>query len=189
MKKFIASAMVLSIFCNALAQEQKETTTQQPKTKLEQFSAKTGVVFIRGFQEIGTVNGLYATSVTVEVKEFVNVSDGVKQYGITVRVEEKGRLDKHHTSFIDYDEIESLMKGVDYIQSVEPTVTLLDNFQADYSTRGDLKVSTFSSDGKILSAVKSGKIGSTTAYLNIEELEKLKLLIGQAKTKIDEIKS
>lgn len=190
MKKFILSVLIITSTFSfaAWAQESKETT-QPPKTKLEQFSAKTGVVLIRGFQEIGTVKGLYSTSVTVEVKEFVNVSDGSKQYGITVKAQEKGRLDKDHTSFIDYDEIDSLVKGIEYIKNVEPNVTQLKDFQADYSTRGDLKVSTFSSDGKILSAVKSGIIGGVAVYLKIEELEELKNLIAQAKIKIDEIRS
>jgi hypothetical protein len=32
-----------------------------PKTKLEEFSARTGAVIIRGFEEIGSVYGLYTT--------------------------------------------------------------------------------------------------------------------------------
>lgn len=71
-----------------------------PKTKLEEFTAKTGVVIVRGFEEIGTVSGLYDTSIKVESKEFVNVSTGKKEYGITIEVKkEDGDYDKESTSY------------------------------------------------------------------------------------------
>ena len=115
-----------------------------PKTKLEEFSAKTGVVIVRGFEEIGTVSGLYGTSIKVEAKEFVNVSTGIKEYGITIEVKkEDGRYDKESTSYIDYDEIGSLISGIDYIAKVNKSATKFSNFQADYNTKGYFKVSTF----------------------------------------------
>ncbi len=160
------------------------------KTKLEQFSAKTGVVLIRGFHKIGSAQGLYGTSVNIESKEFTNVTDGTKQYGITIEAfKEDGRYDKKHTSFIDYDEIDSLVKGIDYISKVKSDITKLEDFQADYKTKGDLKISTFSSGNKVMAALTSGNIGGVTAYFNIEDLIKLKKLILQAKAKIESIKA
>lgn len=160
------------------------------KTKLEQFSAKTGVVIIRGFHKIGSVQGLYNTSVNIEAKEFINVTDGKRQYGITIETfKENGRYDKEHTSFVDYDEIDSLMKGIEYIEKVKASVTKLEDFQADYSTRGDLKISVYSHGDGIGAGVTSGNVGGVRAYFNIEDLGKLKKLIKEAKTKIDEIKS
>ncbi len=113
---------------------------------MEQFSAKTGVILIRGFQKIGSTQGLYSTSVNIESKEFTNVTDGSKQYGITIEAfKEDGRYDKEHTSFIDFDEIDSLIQGIDYISKVKPDVTKFADFQADYTTKGELKISTFNS--------------------------------------------
>lgn len=190
MKKLLTVAY-LSVLVSmpALAQNLKDSVPQA-KTKLEQFSAKTGVVLIRGFHKIGSVQGLYSTSVNIEAKEFTNVTDGKKQYGITIEsFKEDGRYDKQHTSFIDYDEIDSLISGIEYISKVKASVTKLEDFQADYSTRGDLKISTFSSGGRIMAAVTSGNIGGVGAYFNIEDLEKIKTLIKQSKEKIDEIKT
>jgi len=77
----------------------------EAKTKLERFSAKIGVMMVRGFHAVGSTQGLYSTSVGIESKEFTNVSNGTKQYGITIQTfKEDGRYDKEHTSFIDYDE-------------------------------------------------------------------------------------
>lgn len=160
-----------------------------PKTKLEEFSAKTGVVIVRGFEEIGTVSGLYSTSIKVEAKEFVNVSTGKKEYGITINVKkEDGRYDKESTSYIDYDEVSSLISGIDYISKVNNSATKFSNFQADYNTKGDFKVSTFSTNGKILVAVSSGRIGAVSAYYNISSLPEIRGVIENAKSKIDALK-
>lgn len=190
MKKIlVAASLSVLISIPALAQNLKDAAPQA-KTKLERFSAKTGAVIIRGFHKIGSVEGLYSTIVNIEAKEFTNVADGVKQYGITIEAfEEDGRYDKKHTSFIDYDEIDSLIKGIEYISKVKASVTKLENFQADYSTRGDLNISTFSSGNKIKAAVTSGNVGGVRTYFKIEDLEKVKNLIKQAKAKIDEIKA
>ena len=160
-----------------------------PKTKLEEFSAKTGVVIVRGFEEIGTVSGLMGTSIKVEAKEFVNVSTGKKEYGITIEVKkENGRYDKESTSYIDYDEISSLISGIDYIAKVNNSATKFSNFQADYNTKGDFKVSTFSMNEKIMVAIASGRIGSVTAYYNISSLPEIRSVIKKAKSKIDALK-
>ncbi|WP_428241548.1 hypothetical protein [Gynuella sp.] len=188
-KLLVAASLCVLVSMPALAQN-LEDAVPEAKTKLEQFSTKTGVVIIRGFHKIGSVQGLYGTSVNIEAKEFTNVTDGKKQYGITIEsFKEDGRYDNKHTSFIDYDEIDSLIKGIEYISKVKSSVTKLEDFQADYSTRGDLKISTFSSGDRIMAAVTSGNIGGVAAYFNIEDLEKVKNLIKQAKAKIDEIRA
>ncbi len=159
-----------------------------PKTKLEEFSARTGVVIIRGFEEIGSSYGLYSTSIKVEAKEFVNVLTGKKEYGITIEVKkEDGRYDKESTSYIDYDEIDSLISGIDYIAKVDKSRTKFSNFQADYNTKGDFKISTFSTAGKIMVAVSSGRIGAVSAYYNLSSLTEIRTLIEKAKTKIDNL--
>jgi len=165
-------------------------TVPKAETKIEQFSAKTGVVIIKGFEEIGSLQGLYSTSVNIESKEFSNVSDGTKQYGITIQAfKENGKYDKKHTSFIDYDEIDSLIQGIEYIGKVKPDATKFKDFQADYSTRGNLKISTFNSSDRLMAAVSSGRVGAVAAYFNLQDLDKLKSLIIKAKEKIEQNKS
>jgi hypothetical protein len=161
-----------------------------PKTKLEEFSAKTGVVIVRGFEEIGAVSGLYNTSIKVEAKEFVNVSTGKKEYGITIEVKkEDGRYDKESTSYIDYDEISSLISGIDYIAKINKSATKFSSFQADYNTKGDFKISTFSAGEEIMVAIESGRIGPVTAFYNISSLPEIRDVIEKAKTRIDSLKN
>jgi hypothetical protein len=86
---FIAAAILLSACSpkgdqtNANANTPKQN---EPKTKLEAFIAKTGTVIIRGFSEIGSMQGLYGSSVAVDSMEFTDVTGGKneKAYGITI---------------------------------------------------------------------------------------------------------
>ena len=129
------------------------------------------------------------TSVEVESKEFTDASTGKKEYGITVTVKSNSRFEKESTSYIDYDEIDSLLKGIAYIAKIDKTTTKLAAFQADYKTKGDLIVSTFStSQGKVEAGVQSGRFGGTLAYLSLSDLDEFGKLITKAKEMLDEIR-
>jgi hypothetical protein len=171
------------------AQEPVKPASQEDhKTKLEAFQAKYGVVIVRGFSAVGSQDGMLGTSVEVECKEFTDASSGKKEYGITVAVKGSGRLDRKSTSYIDYDEIDSLLKGIEYISKIDKTATKLSSFQADYKTKGDLGVSTYNNEDKIQAAVQSGRIGSTTAFMTLDHLIAFRNLIARAKEILDGIK-
>lgn len=187
---FIFLVLLFAIPLTGQAQNPKAEEALS-KTKLEEFSQRTGVVIIRGFEKIGTLRGLYDTSIEVEAKEFTNVGTGNKEFGITVEVKKEGRYDKEHTSYIDYDELESLITGIEYIGKIDNSVTKFSSFQADYNTRGDFQISTFSTSrthSKIMLAVKSGRIGGVMAYFNLSSLPKIINLIQNAKNRIDSLK-
>jgi hypothetical protein len=179
--------MSLSLGCTK-AQTAKTAETQDvatPKTKLERFVAQDGAVIIRGFSSMGKLKGNYGGSVEVEAKEFVNVTTGKKERGITVEVKETLRFERTHTSYVDLDELDSLLKGLDYIARANKSVTKLDNFQADYRSRGDLVVSTFSdSQGGVNAAVSSGVIGKTDAILDLSDLTKLREIVAAAQARL-----
>jgi hypothetical protein len=60
------------------------------------------------------------------------------------------------------------------------------SFQADYKTKGDLEISTFSdSNGGIGSAITSGEIGPAQVFLPHDGLVQLRALIVDAKAQID----
>ncbi len=192
MKIILSYVVIISLFTLSLPVYSQNLKDQipLPKTKLEEFSAKTGTVIVRGFEEIGISYRLYSTSIKIEAKEFIDVSTRKEEYGITIEVKkEDGRYDKENKSYIDYDEIESLIKGIDYIAKVDGSSTKFISFQADYNTKGDFKVSTFSTNEEIMVAVSSGQIGQVTAYYKLTSLSEIKTLIQKAKSRIDEIKA
>lgn len=130
-----------------MAQEPK-TPPPEPKTKLEAFEKQTGMVLIKGFSTVGSISGM--DSVMVNYREFIEPSTGKKQYGIVIEVSSRGRFERQDRLFIDYDEIEPLIKGIDCIAKVGLDCTKLGSFEAVYKTKDDLSVIIFStSSGKI----------------------------------------
>jgi len=178
---FIFISLTLSV--NTIYADQD----QSPKTKIEKFSAKTGIVIIKGFEKIGLIRGIYGGSITVKAKEFMNTLSNKKEYGITIEV--KDSRDRENISYIDYDEIKSLITGISYISKIDRNITNFSDFQADYSTKSNFKISTFTSSGKIEVAISSGYIGRATVFYNISSLNEIKLLIIKAKTTIDSLKN
>jgi len=177
------------VACGRTSPQTKPEPSHKAKTKLEAFQAKTGVVIIRGFSVIGSVSGQYSGSVSVESREFLDASTGKREYGITIHVAKGGEIERENTSYIDYDEIESLLKGIDYISKVKSSVTNLEDFQADYRTKGDFQISTFSArKGAIMAAVSSGAYGEVSTYFPLSKLDGLRDLIVKAKAKLDTIK-
>jgi hypothetical protein len=107
----LAGALLLTLLLPTLSGAQQPPEPDKPKTKLEGFVAQDGVVVIRGFSKVGEIRGQFGSSVAVESKEFTNAASGKREHGLTVQVKEAGRLERDHTSYVDFDEIPSLLKG------------------------------------------------------------------------------
>src|SRR5229473_4307162 len=185
-RMLVIGALLFAFVSEAPGQQTKEPLP--PATKLEEFSAKTGIVVIRGFSTIGEVRGM--GSVTVTAREFRDASNPkLRQTGLTVEVKESGRLERESISFVDYDEIDSLLRGIDYISKIERNVTSLKDFEAEYKTKGDFGITTFNEhNGSIGVAVSSGRFGKASAYLKLSDLPQLRTYIVNAKTIIDSAK-
>jgi hypothetical protein len=163
----------------------KKSRTPPQKTKVEAFERQIGSVIIRGFSELGAIPGVFGGQVGVETREFVNATTGKKEYGVVIEVNEGGRLERKDRAYVDYDEIEALLKGIDYIVKIDRTVTTFDNFQADYTTKGEMTLSTFSSGGTVKGAVSTSRIGGADLIIELTGLQQLRNLIFEAKAKID----
>jgi hypothetical protein len=161
---------------------------EAPKTKLGAFESRTGSVLIKGFADVGSVAG--NGYVEVGIREFTDAASGKKEYGIVLEVKGMGRSDRKTRALIDYDELDGLLKGIDYVRKIDRTATKLSDFEAIYRTRDGVKVTVFSSTGgKIEAAVETGHYAGDSAFLSLQQLDALRALILQAKTKIEGIKS
>jgi hypothetical protein len=199
--------LVLQTFQFAYAQEAK-TPQVEPQTKLEALQGKSGTLIVRGFSSVGTVNFYTATSVVmvgntiitknnwieVECDEMTDITSGSKVSGIILKAksissatQSAEKLESISYSYIDHDEIDSLLKGIDYIKKIDKTATKLDSFQANYTTRGGLVLSANSSDGG--ESVFSVRIGRTGGSWGQTGLEDFKQLIKKSKEILDKIKN
>lgn len=153
-----------------------------PKTEIEQFAAKTGSVIVRGFSNVGNVGG-----VSVEADEFANIGDKSKAYGIKIGIKHADEDEVY--SYIDSDEIDSLLAGLDSIGKIQKTVTKLDDFEGTYKTRGGVSISTFTNnEGTISAAVDGGNYPAVRVILSLDDLAKLADLIKSAQATLNGLK-
>lgn len=174
-------------FCNTAIARAQETITPDlsPKTKLEAFQARTNVVIVKGYSRIGSATGEEGSSVRVETIELRDASANSKTYGIAVEVRDAQKPERSNISMVDYDEIDSLLKGLDYLGKVDSSVTQLRSFEADYRTRGDLVFSAFSGRGSAVTiSVSSGVIRPVTSFFRLEDLRAIAGLIIEAKKQL-----
>ena len=137
---------------------------------------------------MGTVRGTGGALVEVDCRDFADASTGTKAYGITVTVKSGTRFEKESLSYVDYEEIDALVKGIEYIRKIEKSATKLDRFQADYKTKGDLTVSTFSTGKEIQGAIQSGNYSKTMAIVSLQDLDQFKEVLLKSKKLLDGIK-
>jgi hypothetical protein len=142
-------------------------------------------VIVRGYTTVGAVTARLG-SVSIDAREFTDAGNShVRVTGLSIEVKEAGRLERENTSFVDYDEIDSLIQGIDYISKMDQHVTLMKNFEAEYRTKGDFRITTFNSSEGIDVSVSSGRIGKATAFMKLADLPRLRALIVNAKATID----
>jgi hypothetical protein len=184
---FITLGLLIFSFGHAAGQE-ANVPELEPRTKLEAFEARTGIVIIKGYSRIGLAAGLEGGSIEVETREFRD-ADNSKEYGISVEVREAGTPERRRTSFVDYDEIDSLLKGLDYLGKIDHSATNLTRFEAEYRTRGSLVISAFSTrGGAVTLAVSSGHFSRVTSLFRLDDLKAIRGLIIEAKNQLDAIK-
>lgn len=191
MKSLLSLIFVVLSLCTfsipTVGQEPVETELE-PRTKLEAFQAMKGVVIIKGFSRIGVAAGLDGTSVEVETRELRDAGSNSKEYGITIEVREAGNTGRRSLSYIDYEELDPLLKGLEYLSKIDNSVTQLTRFEADYRTRGDLLFSVASGRGGVITmAVSSGAFRRAISLFRLEDLKVIRGLIIEAKNQLDAI--
>jgi hypothetical protein len=194
----LLSALALFCFSPALAQRpgpqfwrNGDCEPYEPRTKLELMDRLQGEVIIKGFTRITTVE---VTGVRIDAVEMRPLARDGRYKGLVVSVRFDATGDNRERilerrAFVDYDEIGSLLNAIDAMARVDETTTKLVGFEARYRTLGDLEISVFrqtrSGNAVILGA---GICERATQALTLDELAKVKAMIQEAKSRLDEIR-
>ena len=193
MKPALLVMMLLAAALTVEAQRQRPTPepdSDVPLTKMEAFEARTGTVIMKNYTVIGDVSG-FGGGATVTSYEFVDALAGRKEYGIAIDIKESGGAQREQRAYVDYDEIDGLLKGLDYIIKIDRSTTL-ENFEAEYMTKGEVTVATFIRPNNALRAAVS--IGGpysfrrSTVFISLGKLADFRKLIADAKTALDKIR-
>ena len=163
--------------------------TNAPKTILETFDSQTGVIVIKGSMVSGSVVAESGV-VSVKCKESRDASTGRGESGLAIEVSEGQVL--VDTAVVDYDELDSFLKAIDYISRADYRVTALPLFDVTYVTRGGFKISTYSSTrtpGTIKVALQSNHLNHSRVLLSPQQLAQFLTLVQQAKAKLDSLRT
>jgi hypothetical protein len=186
---------ILLLFCAAPAMAQRpgpefwrRVTCEpvEPRTKLEALDDRHSTVIIKGFTRITTVEVAGIRIDAVEMREMGNVS---RAKGVVVSLREGGERPRENRAFIDYEEIDSLLNAIDAISRVDETMTKLAGFEAKYRTLGDLEINVFRQTRSGTAVIiTTGICDNSRATLSLDDLAKVRAMIHEAKSRLDEIR-
>lgn len=164
----------------------------EPRTRLETMDRLAGVVIMKGFTRITTVD---VRGVRVDAVEMRQLGSNSRFKGVIVSLREaqpvgdnRDRVNESR-AFIDYDEIDPLLSAIDTMSRVDETATKLVGFEARYRTSGDLEIAVFrqTRSGNAVT-LSTGICDRVTGTLSLDDFAKVRAMIQEAKTRLDEIR-
>ena len=161
----------------------------EPRTKLERIDERNSTVIIKGFTRITTVevNGVRIDA--VDLREMSNVSRAKGIVVVLTSTVEGNNRPRDNRAFVDYEEIDPLLNAIDAAARVDETMTKFPGFEAKYRTLGDLEITVFRQTRSGNAALMTtGVCEQTRTTLTLDELAKVRAMIHEAKTRLDEIR-
>lgn len=161
----------------------------EPRNKLEDFDGRMETILIKGRAWVGVIRG-QGGNARVEATEIRDSTNGAQATGVIVTINADGAQSGDLRSFIDYDEIDPLVKAMDTAAKASEAVTKLTHFEVHYRTKADFEVMVFRqlSNNAIAAAIEGGFFERSRLLLTLEDFIKLRWMIVQAKEKIDDMK-
>ncbi len=158
-----------------------------PATKLEAFETNTDTVIIKATAPIGTVPA-HSGEVGVRCREITDVGTGRRESGIVIDLTIGGP--RPDTMLIDYDELDSLSDGLEYLGALDWSATPLPEFNAAYTTKGGFRATAFGSrrTGNIEFALRSVCTETGRLLLSRDQLAQVRSLVQQGKAKLDSLR-
>jgi hypothetical protein len=184
----LSMLLVLGVVCAA----QESQPTPEPEefpTKLEELLEKAGAVVVKGTTGVGSVSGLRGTAF-VTSWEILDARSGRREYGISIEIRENAQAERERergdVAYVDYDELDPLINGLDHLLKLDNTATKLSTFEAQYRTNGYLSVFRFNTTGGYGTAVSAGGRRGTRLILRPTGLVEFRDMLKSAKAVIDE---
>jgi hypothetical protein len=188
--------LAITLFCcsSALAQQPgpqfwRKLTCEplEPRTHLERLENLYETVMIKAFTRITTVEvrGVRIDAVAIhDLRPNPSISKGIV---ISLREEDQRREDNR--AFIDYDEIGLLLNAIDVVSRIDETATRLPGFEARYKTKGDFEITVFRQTQRGTAVLlTTGICDRATQTMTLDDFGKIKAMLQEAKSRLDEIR-
>jgi hypothetical protein len=182
MKKLI---LLLTLSLAAAVDGQTTTTftvTNAPRTLYDAVNRTPDTLLIKGSSIIGTLNSQIGYPVEIRAERLTNPQTTNTLYAVSLRttVAEQTQID-----YIDYDELDSLIRSVQYISQANSSITPMDNFEAVFRTRSGLSIAKVGRGNKVVIAMTSGCTNAPRNQMAPFVLDDLGRNLVSAKAKID----
>ena len=161
----------------------------ESRTKLERIDDRHSTVIVKAFTRITTVEVSGVRIDAVDMRELGNVSRAKGIVVVVTGTAEGNSRPRDNRAFVDYEEIEPLLNAIDAASRIDETATKFPGFEAKYRTLGDLEITVFRQTRSGNAAILTTGVceqGRTT--LTLDELAKVRAMIQEAKSRLDEIR-
>jgi hypothetical protein len=173
---------------SAAAQEPRPSPTPEEfETRLESLMYETGAVIVKGYTRVGAMNGSRGVAYFT-AWEVAEARTGHREQGVGVEITDTtpNRRDSfEERAYIDYDELEPLIKGIDYMMKLDDKVTKLARYEAQYQTRGGLVLVSFNTPNGFTTAISTGGRRGPRFILRPTGLAEFRNLLESAKDALD----
>jgi hypothetical protein len=128
-------------------------TTNAPRTYFDAFANTADALLIKGMTTVGTLNNQINFPVEIRVERMTNLRTTNTIYAVALRttVERQVQVD-----YIDYDELDTLIRSVPMISQANTSLTPMENFEAIFHTRSGLTIAKIVKLGKTYISMTSG---------------------------------
>ena len=188
----------LLLLCAATVAAQEPPPSRQPpplpsptpeefQTRLETMMTEVGSVIIKGFTNVGSMNGSRGVAYFT-AWEVTDARTGRREQGVGVEISDTtpSRRDPfEERAYIDYDELEPLLKGIDYMMKLDDKVTKLARYEAQYQTRGGLVLVSFNTPSGYTTAISTGGARGSRFVLRPTGLAEFRNLLESARDALD----
>jgi len=127
--------------------------------------------------------------VRIDAVEMRMLGTTVRAKGIVVVLRENPERLEDNRAFVDYQDIDELVKAIDTLAAVDESSTKLVGFEAHYRTVGDLELRVFRQTQRGTAVtLQTGICNHATQSISLDELAKVKALILEAKGRLDQLR-
>jgi hypothetical protein len=160
-------------------------TTNAPRTYFDAYKSAIDTPLVRGMSSIGALTGQVAYPVDIRI-ERLNVQPTTNTiYAVAMRTHLTRTV--LQVDYIDYDELDGLLRGLQLISQSDHSATPMDDFEVVYRLRSGLSVFKISNGNKVVITIKCGDANATRNQIAPYVLDDLQRLLTAAKVKIDAI--
>ena len=167
-----------------LAAAVEAQSTNAPRTYFDAFNATPDVLLIRGMSIIGTLDKQVNYPVEIRVERLVNQATTNAVYAVCLRTK-VGQTTL--VDYIDYDELDAVIRSVPLISQASSSLTPMDNFEAVFRTRSGLSIAKVGKGNKIVIAMTSGDVNGARNQMAPFVLDDLGRYLVAAKAKLDTV--